>query len=143
VIKLTNILQEVLTEVGEDLSSAYPFKFVGGFNPTYTFTTGQTPYKVIFRNEGGGTYERIYTPVKKQDFKANVTTDEGKAIPVNATVMATTLDFLDNNTDWHTVTIHPIDPRRYRLVTNFIYKNIPKTKYNIEEIEGIINITRK
>ena len=142
-INLSTILQEVLNEVGEDLRSAYPFKYIGGSNPTYIFTTDETKYKVVFRNEGGGTYERIYTPISKKDFKANVTTDEGKAIPVNATVMAATLDFLENNKEWHTLTIHPIDPRRYRLVTNFIYKNVPSEKYNVEEIEGIINITRK
>jgi hypothetical protein len=136
-------LIDILLEIGDDLNSAYDFKYIGGVNPTYTFTTGETPYKVVFRNEGGGTYERIYTPVSKKSLKTNVTTGEGKALKVNATVMAVTLDFLNNNTDWHTLTIQPIDPRRYRIVANFIYKNVPKDKYVVEEIDGIINITRK
>ena len=132
-----------LNEVGEDLSSAYDFKYVGGSNPTYTFSTGETEYKVVFRDEEGGTYERMYMPVQKKPLGKGETTGEGKAIPVNATVMAITLDFLENNKDWHTVTMHPIDPRRHRLVTSFVNNNIPKNKYDVEDIDGILNITRK
>jgi hypothetical protein len=143
VIDMSKVNETTLREVGEDLSSAYNFEYVGGFNPTYTFSTGETEYKVVFRDEEGGTYERMYMPIQKKSLGKGETTGEGKAIPVNATVMAITLDFLENNKDWHTVTIHPIDPRRHRLVTSFVNKNLPKNKYNVEDIDGILNITRK
>ena len=39
--------------------------------------------------------------------------------------------------------IHPISANRYRFVIKFLDENIPTDKYNIEEIDGIINITRK
>jgi hypothetical protein len=145
-IKLTNILREI----GEDLSSAYDWKYVGGYNPTYTFSTGETLYKVVFRSEGEGLYELIYTPVNASSLKkdplakknSSVMTAEHKAIPVNATVTAILINFLNTNKDWHTVTAHPIDERRYRLLTRFFYNNLP-SQYNIEEADGIINITRK
>lgn len=143
VIDMSKVSETMIREVGEDLSSAYEFKYIGGSNPTYTFNTGKTDYKVVFRDEEGGAFERIYMPIQKEPLKKGETTGEGKAIPINATVMAITLDFLENNKDWHTVTIHPMDPRRYRLVSNFVYKNLPKNKYNIEDVEGVLNITRK
>ena len=133
--------KDTLNEIGEDLSSAYQWEYKGGYNPTYTFSTGETKYRVIFRNEEGGTYERVYAPIKK-GMKGTMT-GEGKAIPINATVMAITLDFMAKNQDWYIITIHPIDPRRYKLVGNFLYKNVPLDQYNIEEIEGVYNITRK
>lgn len=143
VIDMSKVTENVIKEIGEDLSSAYDFKYVGGSNPTYTFNTGKTDYKVVFRDEEGGAFERIYMPIQKEPLGKGETTGEGKAIPINATVMAITLDFLENNKDWHTVTIHPMDPRRYRLVSNFVYKNLPKNKYNVEDVEGVLNITRK
>jgi hypothetical protein len=136
-----NSKKDTLNEIGEDLSSAYQWEYKGGYNPTYTFSTGETKYRVIFRNEEGGTYERVYAPIKK-GMKGTMT-GEGKAIPINATVMAITLDFMAKNQDWYIITIHPIDPRRYKLVGNFLYKNVPLDQYNVEEIEGVYNITRK
>jgi hypothetical protein len=143
--------KNLINEIGEDLSSAYKWEYKGGNNPTYTFSTGETKYKVVFRNEEGGTFERIYSPIGKDVYtksrditrKTTATTGEGKAIPVNATVMAVTLDFLEKNKDWYILTIHPIDPRRHKLVGTFLNKNIPLDKYNVEDIEGIFNITRK
>lgn len=140
---VAKIAEDLINEIGEDLSSAYDFKYIGGSDPTYTFNTGQTKYKVVFKDEGGGAYERIYAPIQKKPLGAGVTTGEGKAIPVNATVMAITLDFLEKNKDWYILTIHPIDPRRHKLVTNFIDKNLPKDKYDVEDVEGVLSITRK
>ena len=131
----------LLSEVGEDLSSAYPWKYKGGYNPTYAFTAGQTEYNVIFRNEGDGIFERMYFPFKKD--MIDMMTGEGKAIPINATVMAITLNFMETNNDWYMITIHPIDSRRYNLVNNFLYKNVPLDKYDIEKTEQVFNITRK
>jgi hypothetical protein len=131
-----------LQELSFSLENKFDWEYKGGYDPTYTFSTGETNYIVKFVNEGGGAYERIYAPVKKKGMKSTMT-GEGKAMKINATVMDATLDFLNTNKDWYIVTIHPIDPRRYRIVTKFLYTNLPKEKYNIEEIEGVINITRK
>jgi hypothetical protein len=90
-----------------------------------------------------GTKEREYGVVGDRNINANSLTGENKAISVNATVMAITLDFMEKNNDWYIITIHPIDPRRRKLVGNFLYKNIESYKFNIEEIEGVFNITRK
>ena len=133
-------LIDILNELGEYLNSTYEWKYEGGYNPTYTFSTGETKYKVVFRNEEGA-FERTYAPIKKN--MEGTMTGEGKAIPINATVMAITLDFMERNNDWYVITIHPIDSRRFKLVGNFLYKNIPLSKYDIEEIEGVFNITRK
>jgi len=133
---------EVLNEYNFGLEQAFDWKYKGGPNSKYLFTTGQTKYEVIFRPdpEGEGLYERIYKPVGSIP---NVKTGEGKPLPVIATVTAITLDFMKNNKDWHTITIQPISENRYRAVIKFLDVNIPGNKYNIEEIEGIINITRK
>ena len=131
---------KVINEVATDLSSAYDWKYVGGSDNKYTFTTGKTDYKTVFIKEDEGMYERIYAPINKD--MEGTETKEGKAIPINATVMAITLDFLEKNKDWYMLTIHPIDPKRYRLVMHFIDNTLPD-KYAVEEIEGVINITRK
>jgi phenylpyruvate tautomerase PptA (4-oxalocrotonate tautomerase family) len=70
-------------------------------------------------------------------------TKENKAIPIYATVTKITLDFLDNNNKWTVLMINPISKGRYRVAVDFIYNNIPKEKYNIEEVERVIYITKK
>ena len=57
--------------------------------------------------------------------------------------MKITLDFLKNNKDWYVVTISPIDARRGRIVGTFLDKHLPTSKYNLETIDGVYNITRK
>ena len=132
--------KKAINEVATDLSSAYDWKYVGGSDNKYTFTTGETDYKTVFVKEDEGMYERIYAPLNKD--MEGTETKEGKAIPINATVMAITIDFLEKNKDWYMLTIHPIDAKRYRLVMHFIDNTLPD-KYAVEEIEGVINITRK
>jgi hypothetical protein len=134
--------ESLLNEYNFGLDQAFKWSYKGGPDSKYTFTTGQTKYEVIFKStpESEGLYERTYKPIGSI---ANIKTGEGKPFPVIATVTAITLDFMKRNTDWHTIMIHPISANRYRAVIQFLYENIPTDKYNIEEIEGIINITRK
>jgi len=132
----------LLNEYNFGLEQAFDWTYKGGPDSKYTFDTDQTKYEVVFKldPESEGLYERTYKPVGGI---ANTKTGEGKPFPVIATVTAITLDFIKRNTDWHTIMIHPISANRYRAVIQFLYENIPTDKYDIEEIEGIINITRK
>ena len=132
----------LLNEYNFGLEQAFDWAYKGGPDSKYTFDTDQTKYEVVFKlgPESEGLYERTYKPVGGI---ANTKTGEGKPFPVIATVTAITLDFMKRNTDWHTIMIHPISANRYRAVIQFLYENIPTDKYDIEEIEGIINITRK
>lgn len=135
-IKLVSILKEMAT----DLSAAYPWKKISSNGSLYTFNAGDTKYEVKFIEEEEGLYERIYKPVNK-DYKGT-STNEGKPISINATVMSITIDFLKSNKEWYLLTIHPIDSRRLNLVLSFIKNNLPK-EYRYEESEGVISIYRK
>jgi hypothetical protein len=134
--------ESIVNEYNFGLDQAFEWSYKGGPAQKYTFTTGQTKYEVIFRPdpeiEGG--YERTYKPVGSV---ANTKTGEGKPLPVIATVTAITLDFMERNNNWNTIIIRPISDNRYRAVIKFLDENIPTDQYNIEEIDGAINITRK
>jgi hypothetical protein len=69
-------------------------------------------------------------------------TGENKAFKINATVMAITLDFLENNKDWLKLIIVPLDSKRHNLVRRFLDTNIPE-KYFMEEEDDTFTITRK
>jgi hypothetical protein len=127
------------------LNSAYQYddSQKSSVEPTYTFVTdGGIKYKVYFRKgKNEGEYERVFTDY--DNYRNGYLTGENKAIPIYATVTKITLDFLDNNNKWNTLMVHPISKKRYKVAADFIYNNIPKEKYNIEEIEGLIYITKK
>jgi cytidyltransferase-like protein len=127
------------------LNSAYQYddSQKSSVNPTYTFATESgIKYKVIFRKgKEEGEYERMFTDY--DNYRPGLMTKENKAIPIYATVTKITLDFLDNNNKWKILTISPISTGRYKVATNFIYNNIPKEKYNIEEVDQTIYITKK
>lgn len=131
-------LIENLNEIGE-ISSYYPWKYIG--NNSYEFNTEENEYVVDFYGDMSGVYERMYYPLNKGKHTMGQT-GEGKAIKINATVMQITLDFLEKNNDWYNIIIHPIDSRRLHLVMTFLKKNLP-SKYNLEEKEGVIVISRK
>jgi hypothetical protein len=145
--KINNSIYEGVNQINElsGLNSAYQYddSKKSSIDPTYTFATeGGIKYKVIFRrgkNEGG--YERVFTDY--DNYRPGLMTKENKAIPIYATVTKITLDFLDNNNKWKVLTISPISAGRYKVATNFIYNNIPKEKYNIEEVDQTIYITKK
>ena len=140
----------LINEIKADLSTAYPFKFLeksreGGLFfsqqneiDRYTFTTDSgTEYLVKFfipypsSHYMEGTKEREYGVVGDRNINANSLTGENKAISVNATVMAITLDWIKRNPDFTLLIIRPVDIRRFRLVQMFIDNNLPK-EFNVE-----------
>jgi hypothetical protein len=145
--KINNSIYESANQINElsGLNSAYQYddSKKSSIDPTYTFATeGGIKYKVIFRRgKNEGEYERIFTDY--DNYRPGLMTKENKAIPIYATVTKITLDFLDNNNKWTVLMINPISKGRYRVAVDFIYNNIPKEKYNIEEVERVIYITKK
>lgn len=136
---LTEVQKKPLDELGNNITNIYPWTCKNSTRTQYEFRSDENQYSVTFMDEGGGAFERMYFPAKT---KSGTKTDEGKALKVNATVMSITLDFLKTNRDWFILTIHPIDPRRLHLVKAFLDKNLPNN-YIVEEVEGVLNITRK
>ena len=68
--------------------------------------------------------------------------NEFKVLEVYATVMETTIDFLNKNKDWRKLIISPIEKRRYNIVKGFLEKYLPKN-YFIDEEDEIFYIYRK
>ena len=141
-IKLTNLLTEYNFKVSKD--NTYEWNDVNDMHILYRFNIDNNPdktqYKVIFEKRKNGKYERMYMPEKKGNvFKM---TGENKAFKINATVMDITLDFLENNKDWQTLIIVPLDFKRRNLIKRFLDTNIPE-KYFMEEEDDTFTITRK
>jgi hypothetical protein len=141
-IKLTNLLTEYNLKVSKD--NTYEWDDVNDMHILYRFNIDndldKTQYKVIFEKRRNGKYERMYMPETRGNvFKM---TGENKAFKINATVMAITLDFLENNKDWLKLIIVPLDSKRHNLVKRFLDTNIPE-KYFMEEEDDTFTITRK
>jgi hypothetical protein len=135
--------KDLLVEITLDLSNAYEYKYIGGSDPSYDFTTSTgTDYTVTFKksHEDDGIFERLYYPTNKE--YQGKDTKENKALQVNATVMKITIDFLENNKDWNLLVIDPITESRRRMVMVLIDKNLPD-KYSVEQVEGDILIYPK
>ena len=136
-----------LNELDFNLNKSYDWKFEGGPNNRYTFTTGQTDYEVFYApKKEANTYERSFRPVDEDNmFVGSVPltpVNEFKVLEVYATVMETTIDFLNKNKDWRKVIISPIEKRRYNIVKGFLEKHLPKN-YFIDEEDEIFYIYRK
>ena len=137
-----------LNELDFNLNKAYDWKFEGGVNNRYLFNTGQTDYEVFYApsKKEPNTYERSFRPVDEDNmFVGSVPlkpVNEFKVMEVYATVMNTTIDFLNKNKDWKKVVISPIEKRRYNVVKGFLEKYLPK-KYFIDEEDEIFYIYRK
>lgn len=155
-IKLINILKEqiasMLSEIEFDVIKASKYKWKKDPSGTrYIFNTSEegsegTEYEVVFEpynseegDEKFKTYERMYRPVGK----GYELTGEGNALKVNATVMDITMDFITKNKDWYDIIISPIESKRLNIVRKFIQQNVPKSRYHVEEEEGILTITKK
>ena len=139
--------KNLINELDFSLNKAYDWKFEGGINNRYTFNTGQNEYEVFFApKKEPNTYERSFRPVDEDNmFVGSVPlkpVNEFKVLEVYATVMETTIDFLDKNKDWKKVIISPIEKRRYNVVKGFLDKHLPK-KYFIDEEDEIFYIYRK
>jgi hypothetical protein len=143
-IEYISIDEAYLQELNFNVKSpgaTYDWKYSGGKDNSYHFSSEDRKYIVSFIFHDTGVYERVYkTEGRHQNFAM---TGEGKALKVNATVAEVTLDFMEKNNDWHTLMISPLDTKRHRLVSKFLDANIPKSKYHIDSEEGIIKITRK
>ena len=136
-----------LNELDFNLNKSYDWKFEGGTNNRYTFTTGQTNYEVFYApKKEANTYERSFRPVDEDNmFVGSVPltpVNEFKVLEVYATVMETTIDFLNKNKDWRKLIISPIEKRRYNIVKGFLEKYLPKN-YFIDEEDEIFYIYRK
>jgi hypothetical protein len=119
-------LRQILNELAFDLSTALPFTYIGGQYNEYIFKTNVNEYKVAFKPDGESTYERVYHTTNRglgQNFED---TQEGKPIPINATVMKITLDFIERTPDFSMIYIVPISRSRFNIVKKFIEKNLPK-----------------
>jgi len=155
-MKLLNVISEIAT----DLSNVYSFSKIERSNDPserdktiYNFDTesGKT-YKVSFFPSSGryipdGTYIREYAPYDMLGWQGTginnkSMTGENKALKVNATVMAITIDWLNYNKDkdsFFQLLIKPVDKRRYRLVKMFIKNHIGSQydiKYNLSSAVG-------
>ena len=139
-IKLANILSEVNLKI-DTPDAIYTWEKKG--KTLYYFETeSKTKYIVSFGEYGEAPlikYERSYRPVGKA-FRQM--TGEGKALKINLTVTAITLDFLKTTPKWDEITITPINEKRANLVKLLLDINI-SDQYNVEENEGIIYITKK
>jgi cytidyltransferase-like protein len=150
--KINNSIYEglkknLINELDFNLNKAYDWKFEGGTNNRYTFNTGQTEYEVFYApKKEANTYERSFRPVDKDNmFVGSVPlkpVNEFKVMEVYATVMETTIDFLNKNKDWKKVVISPIEKRRYNIVKGFLDRYLPK-QYFIDEEDEIFYIYRK
>lgn len=141
-------LKKKLNELDFNLNKGYDWKFEGGVDNKYTFTTGQTEYEVLFFPVGissKGVFERLYRPISEDNQPGTVPvtpTNEFKVLEINATVMNITIDFLNKNKQWKDVMISPMEKRRYNIVKGFLDKHLP-LKYFKDEEEGIFHIYRK
>jgi hypothetical protein len=140
--------KNLINELDFNLDKAYDWKFEGGVDNKYTFTTGQTEYEVLFFPVGvssKGVFERLYRPISEDNMVGTIplnATNEFKVLEINATVMNITIDFLNKNKQWKDVMISPIEKRRYSIVKGFLDKHLP-SKYFKDEEEGIFHIYRK
>jgi hypothetical protein len=119
-------LRQILNELAFDLSTAFPFKYIGGKYNEYTFETDQNSYKVAFKPDGESTYERVYHTTNRGLGNNFEDTQEGKPIPINATVMKITLDFIERTPNFSMIYIVPISRSRFNIVKRFIENNLPK-----------------
>jgi hypothetical protein len=138
-------LKKNLNELDFDLNKAFDWKFEGGVNNKYTFTTGQTEYEVFFQPGATGDYERSFRVKGTQGKKIpySVATNEFKVMQIYATVMNITIDFLKRNKDWKNVMIVPIDDRRHKVVKGFLDKTLPSEYFADEDELGVIHIYKK
>jgi hypothetical protein len=121
-------LKQILNEITFDLSTAFPFKYIGGKDNEYRFDTGKNEYKVVFKPDGESTYERVYHTTDRGLGNNFEDTKEGivMAIAVNATVMKITLDFIERTPDFSMIYMVPISRSRFNTVKKFLEKYLPK-----------------
>ena len=125
------LFEHLITELGEDLSNALPFTYVGGKYNEYRFKTEDNEYTVAFKPDGESTYERVYHTTNRPLGSNFEDTQEGKPLQINSTVMVITLDFMKRNPDFYMIYIVPLDRRRFNLVSAYIKNSLP-SQYSFE-----------
>lgn len=127
-----SLFEHLITELGNDLSKALPFEYIGGKYNEYRFKTENNDYTVAFKPDGESTYERVYHTTNRPLGTNYEDTKEGKPLQINATVMAITLDFIKRTPDFWIIYIAPLDKRRFNLVSQYIKNNLPP-QYSAQE----------
>lgn len=144
-VKFSNILLELTYDLSKSYDIGTPTIKLGNY--IYEFETEKgTIYNVKYTKDpkDPGQYERVYWPVNK-DVKyprGNTLTNEGDALRINATVMATTIDFLNRAENLTVLIIRPISSSRMAIVKKFIDINLPD-KFSSEEANDDILIYPK
>jgi len=138
-------LKQILNEITFDISTAFPFRYIGGKYNEYLFSTGKHKYKVAFKPDGESTYERVYNTINRPLGTNFDDTKEGVPLAINATVMKITLDFIERNPNFSMIYMVPISRSRFNVVKRFIEEYLPKKYPFVAEAnkgEDIIAIFR-
>ena len=147
-IKLTNILKNIISEQDINKEKILPFLYSGNMPNNmdntgdtmyaYTFDSRNHEYTVSFFDSGGGFYERVFGTVGRN----LAPTGENMPYTIYRTVTAITLDFIErmnreNNFD--TLIIEPISQQRNSIVKKFTDEYIaPKYKVTYDNGTTII-----
>ncbi len=121
-IKLTNILQEVLTEVGE-IQNPYKWKYDfvdDDGNYFYSFRTPENKYTVGITWNGNNTYELLFNTVEEMGRD----TQENVALRVLSTVFEIGLDFVKKHQPDDFIA-RPTEQKRARVYKTYMEKNLP------------------
>ena len=123
-IKLSTILQELLTEVGEIRN---PFTWKYDFidddgNYFYSFSTPENKYSVGITYNGGNGYELLFNTEEEMGKDTN----ENVALRVLSTVFEIALDFIKRE-DPDDLVVRPTEQKRARVYKSYMEKNIPSS----------------
>jgi len=148
--KINNSIYEglkknLINELDFNLNKGYDWEFEGGIDNKYTFNTGQTKYEVFFDPGSNGDFERTWRPVGNNGkiVPFGAVTNEFKVMPIYATVMNITIDFLKRNKNWKEIIISPADSRRNKIVKGFLEKTLPTQHPFVEDENGVFHIYRE
>lgn len=120
--KLTNILQEILNEVGE-IQNPYPWKFDfvdDDGNYFYSFKTPENDYTIGITWNGDDSYEMLFNTVEEM----GKDTQEHVALRVLSTVFQIGLDFVDKHQPEDFIA-RPTEQKRARVYKAYMEKNLP------------------
>lgn len=120
--KLSTILQEVLTEVGE-IQNPYKWKYDfvdDDGNYFYSFRTPENKYSVGITDNGNNSYEILFNTEGEMGYD----TGEGVALRVLSTVLNIALDFVKKHQPDDLV-LRPTEEKRARIYRVYAEKNTP------------------
>lgn len=121
-VKLTNILQEILTEIGDSQPYSWNYDFVdddGNF--FYSFNTPNNKYSVgVTPQEGGEIYELLF----HTEGEMGADTNEHVALRVLATVFDIAKKFVAEQQPEQLI-VRPTEEKRERIYGVYALKNLP------------------